>query len=456
MEPVSSWDDEGESERDFDLEALGYGPRMLLSSVATYQEAPMRLSLLRLLWDLHRSECSDERDRIAAVYGLAAVATRPPVLRYGEGFKRMCWDTAAYFINRDALSAHELLLHLMDFGTFTGANGAEENLPSWVPDWSRTRQRLVHRMFGRQQDIFRRPPGRKSYLRKDEWRPARADEYRDPSALKKLRFAWLDYCRGFTHPTRMVASEHVLRIEAHPKAFACFGGTVEKVYAFPSGWRGLASALSEVGEFGSNAYNILYAANTLLDAVSGNIEGTSGGPDKSAIRDALEEARYGAGGAEELSSTARRGLQKLLVVLSHFSLIRSRRHWQPSLSEIALAPRGVAVGDLLVPLVVRERGDDDEEEEDGVSFSGERGLSVLLCLRPTAAVQDRELTAPTEDFDLGLPFRRVVRWQGLAVHDKRNGDLWDSSGNHGPKCVFQAFCKSLEEKSPGPYAFDVI
>lgn len=444
---------EGEGEGGTGLEALGYGPRMLLSSVAMYQQAPMRLSLLKLLWDLHRSECSDERDRIAAVYGLAAVATRPPVLRYAEGFRRMCWDTAAFFVNRDALSAHELLLHLTDFGTFAEVNGTKDSLPSWVPDWSRTRRRLARSMFGKQQDVFRRPPGRTSYLRKDEWRPARAGEHRDPSALKKLRLAWLEYCRGFKHPTRMTASERVLRIEAHPKAFASFGGVVEKVYAFPTCWRGLASSLCEIGEFGSNTYNILHTASTLLDTISRNIEGKPVTHDKSAIRDALGEARYGTGGCEELSHAARRGLQKLIVVLSHFSLIRSRRNWHPSLSEVALAPRGVAVGDLLVPLVVRERDDDDE---DGMSFSGERGLSVLLCLRPTAAVQDLEVTMPMADFDLGLPFRRVVRWQGLAVHDKRNGDLWSGSGKQGAQRVFQAFCKSLDEEPPGPYIFDVM
>lgn len=441
---------------DFDI--LGYGPRMLLSSVAAYQEAPTRLRLLKLLWDLHQSECSDTRDRIAALYGMASVASRPPVLKYNEGFRRMCWHTAAYFVNRDTLSAHVMLLHVMDFGPLS-TYATEDDMPSWVPDWSSTRRHLVRCMFGRHQDIFRPLSNRTLHYRMDDWRFIRADMSGSPrpNSLKRQRSGWLEYWRGFRHPTQMAVIGNVLRIEAHPKLFSVFGGVVEKVYTFPSSWVELAVSLFETDDFGSRTYNILYAACTLLDKTSCHLEGRSTAHDRNPIRTALEEARHGTGEGRELPTETREGLQKLIVVLSRFSLIRNRRNWHPSLSEVCLAPRGVAVGDFLVPLVICEREEDDEYAS---SPNKSHDLSVLLCLRPVVSkVQAQDVTVPIEEkeFDPGLPFRHAVRWQGLAVHDKRDEDRWGVSGKHEtPQRVFQAFCKAMDQGLPGPYVFDVV
>lgn len=438
---------------DLSLAGLGYGAEMLLSSVATFQADPMSLSLLKFLWDLHRSECSDKRDRIAAVYGLAARESRPAILRYNDGFETMCLDTATYFINKGASSAHEMLLHLVDFGGFASRENAKHGLPSWVPDWSRTRRQLVRYMFQDQQAILRRQPGRGSYLRRNEWISTTADEYRDLSSLKKLRLAWMNYCRGFGHPTRMSASAHSLRVESHPKVFALFGGVVEKVYTFPSEWRELASSLFERGDFGSRTHNLLYTASTLLDTFARNMDGKSAVHNESPIRDALDESRQDISEFGELSPAAKDGLKKLMMVLSQFSLVRSRRNWHESLSELALAPRGVAVGDLMVPLVVH----DHEDDQEGVAFSGFRELSVLLCLRPDTAHHHRESLLPPECVDLRKPFRRTVRWQGLAALDRRRDDgLRASLGNQASQHVFRAFCRSLDQELPGPYVFDVI
>ncbi|KAH8763160.1 heterokaryon incompatibility protein-domain-containing protein [Diaporthe sp. PMI_573] len=112
------------------LEVLGYGPKMLLSSVAKYQEAP------------DRCKCSDPRDRIAALYGLASSTDRQPDLRYNEGAAQVYWDCASYFINRDPVSAHMLILHLAEFGSLRAIPQAGEP-PSWVPDWSRSRRPVL-------------------------------------------------------------------------------------------------------------------------------------------------------------------------------------------------------------------------------------------------------------------------------------------------------------------------
>lgn len=120
-------------------ELPGWGSRMLKTSIGVGQTH--RQGLLSLLWDLHESECSDQRDRIAAVYNLADNHERPP-LHYGTGnWKKMYTKIASWYLDNDADTAHALLLHLCDFGSIQSSRNNE--VPSWVPNWSTNRQEVI-------------------------------------------------------------------------------------------------------------------------------------------------------------------------------------------------------------------------------------------------------------------------------------------------------------------------
>lgn len=120
-------------------ELPGWGSRMLKTSIGAGQTH--RRGLLSLLWDLHESECSDERDRVAAVYNLADHHERPP-LHYDTGnWKKMYTKIASWYLNNDTVTAQALLLHLCDFGSIQSSKNDE--VPSWVPNWSTNRQEVI-------------------------------------------------------------------------------------------------------------------------------------------------------------------------------------------------------------------------------------------------------------------------------------------------------------------------
>lgn len=112
---------------------------MLKSSIGVGQTH--RKGLLSLLSDLHESEYSDERDRIAAIYNLADNHERP-TLHYDTGsWKKMYTKIASWYLNYDTDTAHALLLHLCDFGSIQSSTKNE--VPSWVPNWSTSRKEVI-------------------------------------------------------------------------------------------------------------------------------------------------------------------------------------------------------------------------------------------------------------------------------------------------------------------------
>lgn len=120
-------------------ELPGWGSRMLKTSIGVRQT--QRQGLLSLLWDLHESECSDERDRIAAVYNLADNHERPPLHYDTSNWKRMYTKIASWYLNNDTVTAQALLHHLCDFGSIQPSKNNEA--PSWVPNWSQNRQEVI-------------------------------------------------------------------------------------------------------------------------------------------------------------------------------------------------------------------------------------------------------------------------------------------------------------------------
>lgn len=119
----------------------GLGLKMLRSTIGVGQMQSPRKGLDSLLWDLHESECTDMRDRIAALYSLSNILERPP-LHYDVGdWKNLYEDVASYYINNGTKSAYTLLLHLWSFGPFHLSTA--DDVPTWVPNWSTRRQKQI-------------------------------------------------------------------------------------------------------------------------------------------------------------------------------------------------------------------------------------------------------------------------------------------------------------------------
>lgn len=115
----------------------GYGVSVLISIGAGLQE---RRGLLDLLWGLHESDCSDERDRIAALYALVHKSKRPPLL-YDAGWKKLYTEVASHYLNSAYSMAYMILHHLCGFGPIKPS--VDDEVPSWVPNWTTRRRRQV-------------------------------------------------------------------------------------------------------------------------------------------------------------------------------------------------------------------------------------------------------------------------------------------------------------------------
>lgn len=111
-------------------------------SFTAYQAAyPERFTLFNLLWHIHRCECSDPRDRFAAIYGLLPQADLISLNYETEDWRSLYFRQAKHLINAKDRSGNILMLHLFDFGPVN--RGIEDEYPSWVPNWSAKRIRTV-------------------------------------------------------------------------------------------------------------------------------------------------------------------------------------------------------------------------------------------------------------------------------------------------------------------------
>lgn len=425
------------------LDALGYGPKMLLSSVVKYQEAPTETSLLTFLWDLHRSECSDPRDRVAALYGLASGAKRPPELRYNEGADQLYWDCAAYFLNRDAVSAHTLILHLAEFGSRC-ANSPSRDLPSWVPDWSRSRCQLSHGIDGLQ-DTFKLVHSSV---------PTEHNHGDDQEPRQFLPI--MAYTMETNPQTQMSVDENVLRIYPQPAEFSELSGLVKEVYLCGSSdWQDVRLLLNRVAHdlaqddlaTDRNAKRIREQFRDLLAFAYKDMWGK-----EILLRD-LDALIDSSQLSHRPSKEDIERLEGIGSILSRFSLIRRHSLWSGANDSVFsfghtsfyhLGPREAAVGDFLVPFYISKPKTHIVEEYD----------LVMMCLRPTSGT-DRG--AITKEFDPGSPFRRSVRWVGLTFHKRPESlrGLGRGLFVQSPSSSY-AFYSAWEDGLPGPYVFEVM
>ncbi|KAK2752653.1 HET domain-containing protein [Colletotrichum kahawae] len=97
--------------------------------------------MLELLWYFHEAECSDPKDRIAALLGLVPHGNRFH-LDYTAHWKELYRQVASLVFGlNDSAANFQLLIHLFEFGPVSHLEDA--SYPSWVPDWSKSRRRTL-------------------------------------------------------------------------------------------------------------------------------------------------------------------------------------------------------------------------------------------------------------------------------------------------------------------------
>ena len=99
------------------------------------------LSILELLWNFHEADCLDNKDRVAALFGLVPAESRFQ-LDYTAHWTELYKQVALFTLQSGSQGAKvQLLLHLFEFGPVTAVR--DGSYPSWVPDWSQPRQRSL-------------------------------------------------------------------------------------------------------------------------------------------------------------------------------------------------------------------------------------------------------------------------------------------------------------------------
>ncbi|KAL6887112.1 heterokaryon incompatibility domain-containing protein [Trichoderma evansii] len=97
--------------------------------------------ILELLWTFHKGDCLERKDRIAALFGLIPKNDRFP-LDYKTHWTDIFKQLALFLFSLgDKNTNFQMLLHLFEFGPISQSEDAL--YPSWVPDWSRTRRRIL-------------------------------------------------------------------------------------------------------------------------------------------------------------------------------------------------------------------------------------------------------------------------------------------------------------------------
>ncbi|KAM3068309.1 hypothetical protein ACMFMG_009449 [Clarireedia jacksonii] len=117
------------------LDISSYSVKM----IASMHKRKATSSILELLWSFHEAACLEPKDRITAFFGLVSGDSLFS-LDYSLHWTKLYRELTEFsFINGDNDTRLQLLLHLFEFGPVSLPDDA--SYPSWVPDWSKSRQR---------------------------------------------------------------------------------------------------------------------------------------------------------------------------------------------------------------------------------------------------------------------------------------------------------------------------
>lgn len=345
---------------------------MLLSSIGSLH-TPGK-GLLSLLWDLHESDCSDARDRIAAVYALIT-DERPPLRYESRNWKELYMDVASYYFNNNDFTSHVVLLHLCEFGAIKSETDNE--YPPWIPNWSRRRSDLLPYVLG---DKILDSCRKRAIELQQLYGRWSASYVLDESAQKR----WQRYLsRLSSNPTHMKfeASRQRLRVEPHPLFFFQQCGIATEVISLSTWqnlWRDILEAIELPSSPGLRRMFFRPAIDSLLTLLARVLTKRSeaaGEPRRSwplsivQVREGLYAHRKN---LNTLGQDHKRFLLDISSVLRGLNLVRTQT---PMGSYWAIAPPNLLVGDWLIPLLFMEPNE----------------LVPMMFLRPIGPIEDRQL-----------------------------------------------------------------
>lgn len=451
-------------------EPPGWGSKMLQSITGVYSS--YWANVLALLWSLHESECSDKRDRIAAVYSMADAEGRPP-LHYGIGdWKSMYTEIASYYLNNSTDRAYEVLHHLCGFGSIN--SNTDNEVPSWVPNWSTKLQTRVP--YGRapdwmgSDDLKKRSRCRFSYdmiSRPKQWKQARE---------------WYEKRLGLaihTSPMKIQVSERRLRSNFDFLSFIHGCGIVDQI-VYPAAsedfWEevvGLIKWKEKISDKVKDPFKIksaVYQAkkrhemevqslSLLLISILEETGARAAGVHVRGLCASLYSGHGHGRRSQGLTDYQKEILQELRSAVKNFTLLRVQAtlgyYW-------AIGPPDLAKGDWLVPLI--------PDIGAGLPQSTYEQITTFMALRPIGAEEQGNTWYPSTTSD---PEGRLRRLVGSTIAEVESFHITAKFVGSGGSCihsfncglsydtvmwrVFQRAVDAAERRSlPGPVIFDVI
>lgn len=113
----------------------------LVKMAANLHRPAAGLTMLELLWNFHEADCLEPKDRIAALIGLLSEEHRFP-MDYTAHWTKLYKQVASFMLCAGNNNVRlQMMLHLFEFGAV--AVPEDGSYPSWVPDWTKTRQRKL-------------------------------------------------------------------------------------------------------------------------------------------------------------------------------------------------------------------------------------------------------------------------------------------------------------------------
>ncbi|KAI4861535.1 HET-domain-containing protein [Hypoxylon rubiginosum] len=130
--------------------------------MANLRNPTTKLTLLELLWNFQESHCLEPKDRVAALLGLVHDNHQfhlDYTAHWAEVYKQVAASSFSFGDNDTRL---QVMLHLFEFGAVSVPE--DTTYPSWVPDWSKSRQRdLPYHSFFRNIDTYEPYPDYPGY-----------------------------------------------------------------------------------------------------------------------------------------------------------------------------------------------------------------------------------------------------------------------------------------------------
>jgi hypothetical protein len=112
-----------------------------VAMIANLGSSATKYGILALLWKFHEAGCLEPRDRIAALFGLLPKKDLFP-LDYTTHWTELYKQVASFLFSLGENDTNfQMLLHLFEFGAVSQLE--DVSYPSWVPDWSRSRKRVL-------------------------------------------------------------------------------------------------------------------------------------------------------------------------------------------------------------------------------------------------------------------------------------------------------------------------